>query len=105
VDGSYCIEKFVKDHYSVLGVTREADPDVVRAAYYALVKKFHPDKTGNDPRLAALERAKTLEPIFKELKGKSAREIARTLNERKIATPTGAPWSPVTVNRARQRLA
>jgi DNA invertase Pin-like site-specific DNA recombinase len=55
-------------------------------------------------RDAALERAKALAPIFAELEGKSAREIARILNDRKIATPTGAPWSAMTVGRARQRL-
>jgi hypothetical protein len=55
-------------------------------------------------RDAALERAKTLAPIFDEHDGKSAREIARILNERKVETPTGAPWSPVTVARVRQRL-
>jgi len=48
-------------------------------------------------RDAALERARALPPIFDELDGKSAREIARILNDRKVATPTGAPWSAVTV--------
>ena len=48
------------------------------------------------------ERAGELRRIFAELEGKSARE--RVLNERKIATPTGKPWSPVTVARVRQRL-
>jgi hypothetical protein len=45
-----------------------------------------------------------LAPIFEELDGKSPREIARILDERKVATPTGASWSPVTVARVRQRL-
>jgi hypothetical protein len=31
-------------------------------------------------------------------------QIARVLNARNIATPTGAPWSAMTVNRVRQRL-
>jgi DNA invertase Pin-like site-specific DNA recombinase len=55
-------------------------------------------------RDAALDRAKLLAPIFAELDGKSTREIARILNDRKIGTPTGAPWSAMTVNRVRQRL-
>jgi DNA invertase Pin-like site-specific DNA recombinase len=55
-------------------------------------------------RDAALERARALAPIFDELDGKSAREIARILNDRRVATPTGAPWSAVTVNRVRSRL-
>jgi hypothetical protein len=44
------------------------------------------------------ERAEELRPIFAELEGKSARETARVLNKRKIATPTGKPWSAVTVH-------
>lgn len=56
-------------------------------------------------RDAALECAKALAPIFAELGDKSAREIARILNERKVETPTGKQWSAMTVNRVRQRLA
>jgi DNA invertase Pin-like site-specific DNA recombinase len=55
-------------------------------------------------RDAAAQRAEELRPIFEQLDGKSARETARILNERKVATPTGASWSPVTVARVRQRL-
>jgi hypothetical protein len=42
---------------------------------------------------AAIERAKALEPVFAQLAGKSAREIARILNDRNEPTPTGKPWS------------
>jgi hypothetical protein len=38
------------------------------------------------------------------LAGKSEREIARILNERKVTTPTGKPWSAMTAIRARERL-
>jgi DNA invertase Pin-like site-specific DNA recombinase len=55
-------------------------------------------------RDAALERAKSLKPHFDELAGRSDREIARILNERGIETPSGAPWSGITVARARKRL-
>jgi len=51
------------------------------------------------------ERAKALAPYFDELEGKSAREIARILNDRKVETPNGKPWSAMTVIRARNRLA
>jgi DNA invertase Pin-like site-specific DNA recombinase len=60
---------------------------------------------GREAKAAAVERAKALEPLFVELAGKSAREIARILNERNVATPTGKPWSAMTVIRARDRLA
>jgi DNA invertase Pin-like site-specific DNA recombinase len=60
---------------------------------------------GRDLKQAAIERAKALEPLFAELAGKSAREIARLLNERSEPTPTGKPWSAMTVIRAQKRLA
>ena len=60
---------------------------------------------GRQLQQAAIERAKALEPIFQELAGKSAHEIARILNERSVATPTGKSWSAMTVIRVRDRLA
>jgi Recombinase len=60
---------------------------------------------GRVAKEAALKRAKALAPIFDELADKSAREIARILNDRNVATPTGKPWSAMTVIRARDRLA
>jgi len=52
----------------------------------------------------AKARAEALRPILAELGDVSAREIARVLNDRNVPTPTGAPWSAMTVNRARRRL-
>jgi DNA invertase Pin-like site-specific DNA recombinase len=60
---------------------------------------------GREAKRAAIERAKALAPLFDEMEGKSAREIARILNDRNVATPTGKPWSAMTVIRARHRLA
>jgi DNA invertase Pin-like site-specific DNA recombinase len=60
---------------------------------------------GRELKQAAIERAKALAPLFEELEGKSAREIARILNDRSVATPTGKPWSAMTVIRTRERLA
>jgi Recombinase len=54
---------------------------------------------------AAKERAERLRPIFAELADKFAHEIARVLNGRRVATPTGRPWSATTVIRIRKRLA
>jgi DNA invertase Pin-like site-specific DNA recombinase len=60
---------------------------------------------GREAKQAAVERAKALAPLFDELAGKSAREIARILNDRNVATPTGKSWSAMTVIRVRDRLA
>jgi DNA invertase Pin-like site-specific DNA recombinase len=59
---------------------------------------------GIENRDAAAARAVELRPIFEELAGMSARKIAATLNERKIATPNGGPWHAVTVIRVQKRL-
>jgi DnaJ domain len=34
----------VRDHYSILGVARDAPPEVIRAAYRVLAQKYHPDR-------------------------------------------------------------
>jgi curved DNA-binding protein CbpA len=48
------------DHYKVLQVDPEADPDVIRAAYRALARKYHPDVAGStavDTRMTAINAA------------------------------------------------
>jgi DNA invertase Pin-like site-specific DNA recombinase len=59
---------------------------------------------GRGLQQAALERAMALKPILTELATLSARAAATELNRRKVETPTGAPWSAMTVIRMRQRL-
>ncbi len=41
------------DHYLVLGVSRTADAAMIRAAYVALAKRYHPDVASGNPELAA----------------------------------------------------
>jgi DNA invertase Pin-like site-specific DNA recombinase len=53
----------------------------------------------------AARRAQALAPTMKELAGLSANATALELNARKVPTPTGRPWSAVTVLRVRRRLA
>jgi DNA invertase Pin-like site-specific DNA recombinase len=59
---------------------------------------------GRELQEAAVERAMALKPVLTELSELSARAAAAELNRRKVVTPTGAPWSAMTVIRARQRL-
>ena len=53
---------------------------------------------------AADERAEALRPAFTELRELSANAIARELNARQTVTPSGKPWSAVTVLRVQRRL-
>jgi len=55
-------------------------------------------------RTAALDRAETLRPEFAATVTMSAHKVADALNNRKIETPTGRPWSAKTVLRVRERL-
>jgi DNA invertase Pin-like site-specific DNA recombinase len=55
-------------------------------------------------KMAATERAEALRPVFVELAGLSANKAAVELNARKVPTPTGRPWSALTVIRVRVRL-
>jgi hypothetical protein len=60
---------------------------------------------GSAPRReAAKARAEALRPILVELAGMSANAIAAELNRRNVPTPTGRPWSAVTVIRVQKRL-
>jgi curved DNA-binding protein CbpA len=48
------------DHYKVLQVDPDADPDVIQAAYRALARKYHPDVAGSgqaDGRMTAINAA------------------------------------------------
>jgi len=38
----------MKDPYIILGIAREADADAIKAAYRALLNKYHPDKASNE---------------------------------------------------------
>jgi DNA invertase Pin-like site-specific DNA recombinase len=57
-------------------------------------------------RAEALDRAKQLEPVMREMQGKgySLRRMATELNMRKVATPLGGEWHPQTVKMGMQRL-
>jgi DNA invertase Pin-like site-specific DNA recombinase len=59
---------------------------------------------GEHNKKQAKARAFQLKPILLELAELSARQIAAELNRRKVATPTGAPWSAKTVIRVQARL-
>jgi len=55
----------------------------------------------------ALDRAKRLEPIIREMQneGYSIRRMATELTKRKVKTPRGGDWHPQTVKMVIQRLA
>jgi DnaJ-class molecular chaperone len=46
----------MKDYYSILGVSKDADEVVIRAAYKALAQKYHPDKATPELRSSSTVR-------------------------------------------------
>ena len=48
----------MQDYYAVLGIIKDADPEVIKAAYRALAKKHHPDTSGGSAeRFLQIRRA------------------------------------------------
>lgn len=47
------------DFYSILGVTRDSDSDVIKKAYRSVALSHHPDRTGGDPESTARFREAT----------------------------------------------
>ncbi|MGZ6267571.1 MAG: J domain-containing protein, partial [Candidatus Limnocylindrales bacterium] len=47
----------MRDPYEVLQVRPSADPEVVRAAYRVLARKYHPDHGGDPTQMVALNDA------------------------------------------------
>lgn len=58
------------NYYAVLQVQPDAELEVIEAAYRQLMKKYHPDRAGDDPRRVALhhERAKAINEAFAVLR-------------------------------------
>lgn len=55
-----------RDHYEVLGVSKDASLDNIRKAYRKLARKYHPDKTGGDT--SAEEKLKEINAAYGVLK-------------------------------------
>jgi DnaJ-class molecular chaperone len=53
------------DHYAVLGVSRRASSQEVRAAYLRVMRSSHPDRARGDP--AAAERARQANAAYEVL--------------------------------------
>jgi curved DNA-binding protein CbpA len=72
----------LRDHYAALGVAPDADHEVIKAAFRALAKKYHPD-TAADP-MAAKARFREINEAHSVLSNAEARaEYDRLLSARR----------------------
>ncbi len=60
------------DAYKVLGVTRSASGDAIKAAYRERMKEYHPDKVahlGEELQELALEKSQEIQRAYRQLQG------------------------------------
>jgi len=72
------------DYYEVLQVSPRAEPEVVRAAYRSLARKYHPDHGGVSERMIALNDAW-------DVLGDPVRRAAYDATRADLAARTAAP--------------
>jgi molecular chaperone DnaJ len=53
----------LRDFYEILGIPRNADEDAIKSAYRRLVKRLHPDVSGNEPNDAFREVQSAFETL------------------------------------------
>ena len=75
------------DHYEILQVHPKADPDVIRAAFRTLARKYHPDFGGDQRQMMALNDAWN---ILGDRKRRAAYDANRAGGTR-TPTPTDPP--------------
>ena len=63
----------MKDYYAILGVSTNADLEVINAAYRAMAKKYHPDVYNGDKKFAE-EKIKDINEAFENLSSKDKRK-------------------------------
>ena len=61
-----------RDYYDVLGVSKTASADEIKAAFRKMARKFHPDATKNDPK--STERFKEAQEAYEVLSDQGKRK-------------------------------
>ena len=75
-------------HYDMLEVTHTASPEVIHAAYMALVKKYHPDLYRDEQdKVEAEERMKQINDAYRVLSSSALRADY----DRKLQQPIDEP--------------
>ena len=67
-----------KDYYNILGISKDANDSDLKKSYYALAKKFHPDK---NKEANAEEKFKEISKAYEILKDTSKRRLYDLQND------------------------
>lgn len=79
----------VDDHYEILGVTRQAGIEEIRAAYRQAAKSAHPDRGGSSEAFLRVSRAAEFLLAELETRGPSDRPVSYRGGDR---TSAGGDW-------------
>ncbi len=74
---------YEKDLYGILGVSPISEQEVIEAAYRALMRKYHPDRSSGD--LAALLRAREINEAYEILSDPQKRQEYNRLRRTEVA--------------------
>src|SRR5580698_2477884 len=77
-----------RDHYEILGVRRDANPDEIKSAFKKLAATWHPDRHPNDP--GAHERFKEINLAYQVLHDDNRRSMYDKFGHR--AEEPGSPF-------------
>lgn len=82
------------DHYEVLQVHPTADPEVIRSAFRALARKFHPDFGGDQRTMMAINEAWS---VLGDRRRRAAYDVARNAGRQPRGQYTASgryEWTP-----------
>lgn len=82
-----------QDYYEVLGVTRDADPRMIKKAYRKLALKYHPDHNPGDTE--AEEKFKQAAEAYEVLRDEDKRRIYDTYGHQGLKGQHGAGFSDI----------
>ena len=86
------------DLYAELGVTPQAEPEVIRAAYRALARRYHPDRQNGASALMAAKMARINHAY--DVLGQADRRRAYDASCRVLPAPRLAPVLHATTSKA-----